>query len=175
MLDIVSFDIVLVYLVSMLSISAILYFIVNKKNRPFNIIDGFVYEIFILSSFISMVVVLTYLGLVSTLYIILYTLSFIAFFCGMYLGARVNFRVRPVFIEKTIFTQRYFYPVFVLGLFTAVYGLFMNFDTWSLEGDAHLNRLTTAHSNTIIFHLIWATSNSVIVYLMLSVKLCKSR
>ncbi|OIR09416.1 hypothetical protein GALL_82530 [mine drainage metagenome] len=175
MSEMVGIDVVVVYLISMISIAMVLYFSFSKKTRPFNVIDSLVYELFILTNFFSVIVVLTYQGYVSAPYVLMYAATFISFFGGIYAGSRINIHVKPIFVERSIFTPKYFFPMLAFGLIAAVSSLITNAETWAMEGDAHLNRLETAHSNAAFFFFSWATANAVPVYLMLSVFICQSK
>jgi len=173
--DLIGLDVLLLYLSSMILIGSLFYFSLNKKTRPFNFIDSMWYVIFIITNFASVIIVLFYSGYISNFYMITYSASFISLFYGVFLGARIKISVKPLFVERTIFTPKYFYLMLLLGLLASIFGLVSNAETWMMDGDAHLNRLLTAHKNAAYFYLSWATSNVVTIYLMISTLMCKSK
>ena len=173
--DLIGFDVFLLYLGSMILVGSLFYFSLSKKTRPFNFIDSAWYVIFILTNFASVIIVLYYSGYISNLYAIAYSAIFISLLFGIFVGARIKINLKPLFVERTIFIPKYFYSILLLGLLASISGLVSNVETWMMDGDAHSNRLETAHNNAAYFYLSWATSNVVTIYLMFSTVMCNSK
>lgn len=172
--EINDFKFIYIYLLSILIFGLIFYSLFSKKIKPFNAFDYFWYLLFIICNFIAVIMVLIFYGYISLIYIFFYLLIFGFLFIGIYFGGRFQVRIKPLYIEKTIFCSKYFYPILIFSLISIFSGLLSNFNTWMMDGDPHLNRIQVLQNNAGLFYFSWVIGNSTTVYLMLSA-LCSEK
>lgn len=176
MLDFVSAETVCLYFLILSILIFVQYFSYARSTRPFNNFDVLYYQLFLIANFGAVIVVLAYLGFVSSKYLALYGFSFSALLLGIYVGSRLRLDVSKTTFGRgvSIFQPFCFITFFCLGIFIILTSAYVNFSTWQMEGDAHLNRIDVYRANAIFFYIASALAFSVNVYFMLAAVLAKS-
>ena len=152
-----------------------IYFSHEKINRLINIYDPIVLNIFTTANYIGVIYALCSLGHISKEFMLLYTATFVSICIGIRYGSRVSIRYRQVSPCESIFNVDYFILICLFSLYASCVNGRNSFETWSMNGSPHLNRIAIMMGNMTASYFARAASYPVNVYLFLSIIVSKKR